>query len=163
MKVLKFGGTSVGSEEAIRQVARIVHSSIDQLVLVTSAVGGVTDQLVHIGELAASGRKDYASFIEGVKVQHEQLYYNLIENKPDEQFYKIIEEFEDIGHGHARQDEKGRKPSADAAPNIILMKVNDPNDPNKPFIIGGFASHKWRSQAAGGGNGDKTCFLFNLT
>lgn len=99
MKVLKFGGTSVGSEEAIRQVARIVHSSIDQLVLVTSAVGGVTDQLVHIGELAASGRKDYASFIEGVKVQHEQLYYNLIENKPDEQFYKIIEEFEDICKG----------------------------------------------------------------
>lgn len=99
MKVLKFGGTSVGSEEAIRQVARIVQSSVDQLVVVTSAVGGVTDQLVKIGERAAAGEKAYASFIEAVKVQHEQLYYNLIENKPDEQFYQIIEEFTDICKG----------------------------------------------------------------
>jgi len=99
MKVLKFGGTSVGNEEAIRQVAKIVESSVDQLVVVTSAVGGVTDQLVKIGERAASGKKDYFSYIEVVKVQHEQLYYNLIENKPDELFYQIIEEFEDICKG----------------------------------------------------------------
>ena len=99
MKVLKFGGTSVGSEEAIRQVAKIVQSQVDQVVLVTSAVGGVTDQLVKIGEVAASGDKVYISHFEVVKVQHEQLYYNLIENKPDDKFYKIIEEFEDICKG----------------------------------------------------------------
>jgi aspartokinase/homoserine dehydrogenase 1 len=99
MKVLKFGGTSVGNEEAIRQVARIVQSSVDQQIVVTSAVGGVTDQLVKIGELAAAGRKDYSSHIEAVKVQHETLYYNLIENKPDQNFYAIIQEFEDICKG----------------------------------------------------------------
>lgn len=99
MKVLKFGGTSVGSEDAIRQVAKIVQSYVDQTVLVTSAVGGVTDQLVKIGEVAASGDRVYISHFETVKVQHEQLYYNLIENKPDEDFYKIIGEFEDLCKG----------------------------------------------------------------
>ncbi|MEQ8471336.1 MAG: bifunctional aspartate kinase/homoserine dehydrogenase I [Marinoscillum sp.] len=99
MKVLKFGGTSVGSEDAIRQVAKIVQSYVDQTVLVTSAVGGVTDQLVKIGEVAASGNRVYISHFETVKVQHEQLYYNLIENKPDENFYKIIGEFEDLCKG----------------------------------------------------------------
>lgn len=99
MKVLKFGGTSVGSEEAIRQVAKIVHASVDQLVIVASAVGGVTDQLVKVGERAASGNKDYESLLEIIKVQHEQLYYKLIENKPDEQFYKIINELNDVCRG----------------------------------------------------------------
>lgn len=99
MKVLKFGGTSVGSEDAIRQVAKIVQSYVDQTVIVTSAVGGVTDQLVKIGEVAASGDRVYISHFETVKVQHEQLYYNLIENKPDENFYKIIGEFEDLCKG----------------------------------------------------------------
>ncbi len=99
MKVLKFGGTSVGHEEAIRQVAKIVQSSTEQQVIVTSAVGGVTDQLVKIGEKAAAGNKNYSAYIETVKVQHEKIYYNLIENKPDEQFYEIIQEFEDICKG----------------------------------------------------------------
>ncbi|MFY0608432.1 MAG: bifunctional aspartate kinase/homoserine dehydrogenase I [Cyclobacteriaceae bacterium] len=99
MKVLKFGGTSVGSEEAIRQVARIVQSSVEQQILVTSAVGGVTDQLVRIGESAAAGKKDYSSHIEAVIAQHEQLYYNLIEEKPDQKFYDVIGEFKDICKG----------------------------------------------------------------
>ena len=46
------------------------------------------------------------------------------------------------------------------------MKVETPvdtqNDTNRTFIIGGYASHKWKGQATGG-NGDKSCFLFNLT
>lgn len=99
MKVLKFGGTSVGSEEAIRQVAKIIHASVDQLVVVTSAVSGVTDQLVKICERAAAGKKEYESLLQVIKVQHEQLYYNLIENKPDEQFYQIIEQLEDVCKG----------------------------------------------------------------
>lgn len=89
----------MGSEEAIRQVAKIVHSSVDQLVLVTSAVGGVTDQLVKIAEKAAAGNREYTSLLEAVKVQHEQLYYALVENKPDENFYKIIEELEGVSKG----------------------------------------------------------------
>ncbi|REE01059.1 bifunctional aspartate kinase/homoserine dehydrogenase I [Marinoscillum furvescens] len=99
MKVLKFGGTSVGSEEAIRQVAKIVQGNVDQIVMVSSAVGGVTDQLVEIGDTAARGKKEYESLLEAVKLRHEQMYYNLVENKPDTNFYDIIEEFEDICRG----------------------------------------------------------------
>ena len=60
---------------------------------------------------------------------------------------QIIEEFE-VAHD-ARPDGQGRnKRSGDAAPNIILMKVDTPvdatTDQNKTFIIGGYASHKWK-------------------
>ena len=85
---------------------------------------------------------------------------------PDEkkqELSEIIEQFE-VAHD-ARQDGLGRgKRSGDAAPNIILMRVdrNDGHsDSNKTYIIGGYASHKWKGQA--NGNGDKSCFLFNLT
>ena len=56
MIVMKFGGTSVESAEAIERVARIVASRRDQLpIVVVSAMAKVTDQLVTIGHKAASG------------------------------------------------------------------------------------------------------------
>lgn len=56
MIVLKFGGTSVGSGERIRGVARIVLDHADQRpVVVTSAMSGVTDALLTLAGAAASG------------------------------------------------------------------------------------------------------------
>src|SRR3954464_11840522 len=56
MIVMKFGGTSVESAEAIERVAKIVASRRDRLPLVVvSAMAKVTDQLVTMGQLAASG------------------------------------------------------------------------------------------------------------
>ena len=56
MIVMKFGGTSVESSEAIERVAKIVGSRRKQSpVVVVSAMAKVTDQLVAMGQKAASG------------------------------------------------------------------------------------------------------------
>ena len=46
MKVLKFGGTSVGSVDSIRQIQHIIGQQTDDCIVVVSALGGVTDQLL---------------------------------------------------------------------------------------------------------------------
>ena len=46
MKVLKFGGTSVGSVESILSLKKIVEGQNDTLVVVVSALGGITDKLI---------------------------------------------------------------------------------------------------------------------
>jgi aspartokinase len=56
--VMKFGGTSVGSPEAIRQAVEIMNFSSqewDRLVVVVSAMRGVTDMLIQSAEMAANG------------------------------------------------------------------------------------------------------------
>ncbi len=56
--VMKFGGTSVGSPEALLQVLKIVQQSRqnwERVVVVTSAFSGVTDALVHSAQAAAQG------------------------------------------------------------------------------------------------------------
>jgi len=55
--VIKFGGTSVGSPEAMSRAARIVLDHAEQhLLVVVSALSGVTDTLVAMADLAARGR-----------------------------------------------------------------------------------------------------------
>src|SRR3990172_2121928 len=59
MIAMKFGGTSVGSAEAIKRVAKIIESRFErQPVVITSAVGGITDKLVALGKSAATGDDD---------------------------------------------------------------------------------------------------------
>ena len=55
MKVLKFGGTSVGSVESILNVKRIVEAQCEPVVIVVSALGGITDQLIRTSRLAVAG------------------------------------------------------------------------------------------------------------
>src|SRR5437867_5479035 len=57
MVVVKFGGTSVGAVPQIDQAARIVQSMRDSKpVVVVSAMGGITDALLHAGEAAFTGQ-----------------------------------------------------------------------------------------------------------
>ena len=46
MKVLKFGGSSVGSKESITNLKQIVESQQDDVIVVVSALGGITDKLI---------------------------------------------------------------------------------------------------------------------
>ena len=61
MKVLKFGGTSVGSVESILSLKQIVENEAKEqpLVVVVSALGGITDKLIHTSQLALSGNEAY--------------------------------------------------------------------------------------------------------
>ncbi len=64
MKVLKFGGTSVGSAERILSVLEIVKSrSSEQLVVAVSAFGGVTNDLIVMSEAAAAGDTNYVEHL----------------------------------------------------------------------------------------------------
>ena len=57
MKVLKFGGTSVGSVNSILSLKRIVEaeSCRTSVVVVVSALGGITDKLIATSHLALKG------------------------------------------------------------------------------------------------------------
>jgi len=60
MKVLKFGGTSVGKPERMHAVARLITADNDPKIVVLSALSGTTNALVEIGQSLAEGKKDQA-------------------------------------------------------------------------------------------------------
>jgi aspartokinase/homoserine dehydrogenase 1 len=72
MQVLKFGGTSVANAENIKKTGSIVaqKSGRAKLVVVVSAFGGVTDQLLHCGTLAAEGNAEYKMLLQQISQQH---------------------------------------------------------------------------------------------
>lgn len=59
MKVLKFGGTSVGSVESIKNVKKIVEACDEPVIVVVSALGGITDKLIETARLAGTGDSEY--------------------------------------------------------------------------------------------------------
>ncbi|MGJ5641033.1 bifunctional aspartate kinase/homoserine dehydrogenase I [Formosa sp. S-31] len=80
MKVLKFGGTSVGSSKNINNVVSILnnYAQKDQVICVVSAVGGVTDKLLEAGYLAQTKNSDYTDKFETIKSIHLNLVKELI-------------------------------------------------------------------------------------
>ncbi len=60
MKVLKFGGSSLGTPERIRKVKEIIRQNSLPCIVVVSAFEGVTDHLSRIAEFASSGKEEYA-------------------------------------------------------------------------------------------------------
>lgn len=60
MKVMKFGGTSVGKPERMRQVAELITRDEESKIVVLSALSGTTNALVEIGNYLAKGDKDKA-------------------------------------------------------------------------------------------------------
>ena len=81
MRILKFGGTSVGSEDAIQQVVNIISqkkSSDDQVHVVVSAFGGVTNTLQQIVEQAAVD-KAYRGQLSEVEDRHIETVRKLIQ------------------------------------------------------------------------------------
>ena len=70
MKVLKFGGSSVATSESILKVKSIVQAQDDVVVVVVSALGGVTDELVRIAALAESADASYLEKLQALKKRH---------------------------------------------------------------------------------------------
>ena len=98
MKVLKFGGTSVGSSENINKVIQIVsHASENEsVVVVVSAVGGITDKLMNASSKAISKDLDYKSDFNKLKKQHIDVIEGLLsgdslENTKDIILEKLLE------------------------------------------------------------------------
>ena len=72
MQVLKFGGSSVGSAEAIAKVIAIVTESIkkEPTIVVVSAMSGVTDQLLMLAQSASQGNEAYKTIIQNIEQKH---------------------------------------------------------------------------------------------
>ena len=75
MKVLKFGGSSIGSAESILSVKRIVEAQTEPTIVVVSALGGITDQLIRTSQMAVEGNSDYQKSYDEIAQRH----YSLID------------------------------------------------------------------------------------
>jgi len=81
MKVLKFGGTSVGSPERIRGVKKIIESQNSDCVIVVSAFQGITDELKQTSELACAQNHEFKAQLERITTRHTEYATQLIEIK----------------------------------------------------------------------------------
>jgi aspartokinase/homoserine dehydrogenase 1 len=84
MKVLKFGGTSVGTPERIRGVKKIIESQTAPCIVVVSAFQGITDELKQVSELASLRNDEYRQVFKKIVRKHEEFVKQLITVK--EQF-----------------------------------------------------------------------------
>jgi len=73
VKVLKFGGTSVGSVESILHLKKIVEACDEPVVVVVSALGGITDKLINTSKLAVMGDTSYLTSYEEMVERHHQM------------------------------------------------------------------------------------------
>ena len=89
MKVLKFGGTSVGSAENIKKVKEIVQSQSDDVIVVVSALGGITDKILAAAGNASAGTGDFHSELTEIKKKHNDVIRELFNG--NDSVKKIVE------------------------------------------------------------------------
>lgn len=105
MLVLKFGGTSMGSAEAIKQVVEIVkdRSKESSVLLVVSAMSGTTDLLLNCGTKAANDDESYKEILKQIETRHLETVKSLIPVQQQSSVLsmvkKLCNEIEDICNG----------------------------------------------------------------
>lgn len=97
MKVLKFGGTSVGSEQGLNHVKAIVEACNEQVIVVVSALGGVTNQLIQMTQLAINHDAAYEPILQDVKNRHLQIIDAVVPEERQQECKGVIEAFIDEG------------------------------------------------------------------
>lgn len=78
MKVLKFGGTSVGTVESLSSVKQIVEGCNEPVIVVVSALGGITDQLINTAKLAAQGDIGHLESYARIVERHNNVIKNIV-------------------------------------------------------------------------------------
>jgi aspartokinase/homoserine dehydrogenase 1 len=103
MRVLKFGGTSVGSTENIRKVIKIVAqtAAIDRCLVVVSAFSGITNKLITAGSLAAAKDPSYLDLYKEVHEMHNAFAKALTSSNPKtlETVASLMSDLEALLHG----------------------------------------------------------------
>ena len=93
MKVLKFGGTSVGTAESLTNVKQIVTACKGQVIVVVSALGGVTNQLIQMADLAEAHSDEWETILEQVKARHMSVIDAVVPEDRQAQCKTVIEGF----------------------------------------------------------------------
>lgn len=106
MKVLKFGGSSIDTLQSMLSVKRIVEeeSAQEPLIVVVSALDGITDKLLLTADLAYQGDKQYEKDFDAIVVRHEQMLCEVFPSGVDrKQVWDVVEilleELRSIYHG----------------------------------------------------------------
>ena len=98
MKVLKFGGTSVGSADSILNVKKIVESQSEPVIVVVSALGGITDKLIKTSLQAVEGDASYQESFKEIVARHEDMVNTVIPSgkEREELLFFIRESLEEL-------------------------------------------------------------------
>ena len=104
MKVMKFGGTSVGSVNSILSVKRIVESASEPVIVVVSALGGITDKLINTSKMAAAGDSAYEGEFREIVYRHVEMIKEVIPAGAGQvalqrQIGELLNELKDIFQG----------------------------------------------------------------
>ena len=104
MKVMKFGGTSVGSVNSILSVKRIVESANEPVIVVVSALGGITDKLINTSKMAAVGDSAYEGEFREIVYRHVEMIKEVIpagekQVSLQRQIGELLNELKDIFQG----------------------------------------------------------------
>ena len=104
MKVLKFGGTSVGFVESILSLKNIVEAEQGETIVVVSALGGITDKLIAASKTAFAGDKTYADEVAAIRKRHHDMVETVIEGKDRQQTLltsidSLLDELQSICYG----------------------------------------------------------------
>ncbi len=94
MKVLKFGGTSVGSVKSILSLKRIVEKEAKRqpIIVVVSALGGITDKLISTGQLALQGDNTWKDEFSAMVDRHHKMIDTIItEPKSREDLFNAVD------------------------------------------------------------------------
>ena len=78
MKVMKFGGTSVGSVESILSLKKIVEAEQEQVIVVVSALGGITDRLIATSQMALQGDEAWKDEFDAMQQRHHDMVRTII-------------------------------------------------------------------------------------
>ena len=91
MKVLKFGGTSVGSVKGILSVKNIVEQEKEPVIVVVSALSGITDELYKVANLACEGDKTYTTQFEQMHTRHLEVIDGVISKEKKTEVLNQVE------------------------------------------------------------------------
>ena len=83
MRVLKFGGSSIGTPENLLKVKSIVESRQEPIILVVSALAGVTDQLIKATHLATSADDSFREVLAEIRSLHNEMCEQVVPDPSD--------------------------------------------------------------------------------
>ena len=75
---MKFGGSSVGSPESLKMVKQIIEKENEPVIVVVSALSGVTDRLLLAADFALNNNPGYKSLLEEIIKRHEEIIEKMI-------------------------------------------------------------------------------------
>lgn len=99
MKVMKFGGTSVGSVQGILNVKKIVESQTESVIVVVSALSGITDQLYKVSKLACDGDESYLQEYQLMLQRHFEIIETVLPEEKIDLVTKLVKvQFNDLSN-----------------------------------------------------------------